>query len=188
MSATLLVPPAEEPVTLAAVKSFLRLTASDEDDLLTTMIAAARLFVEGETGLALITQTWRITREGWPSGGVITLPLAPVQSLSAARVTQNGGAVLLEPTLFALDGKGARPRLAFQPGSLPVPDVTLGGIALDLVCGYGAASAVPEPLKQAVLRLVAHWFEQRLPAQDAVRNVPAAIAMLYAPYALRRLS
>jgi uncharacterized phiE125 gp8 family phage protein len=187
MSATLLVPPAQEPVTVETVRAFLRLDDTGEDDLLALMITSARMFVEGETGLTLVSQTWRFTRDQWPLAGLITLPFAPVQSLVAVKVVRGGAEQAQDLSLFTLDGKGARPRLAFSPGSVASPDLLIGGISFDVVAGFGAADAVPGPLSQAVLRLVAHWFENRLPAQEAVKTVPPSIAMLYAPYAVRRL-
>lgn len=187
MSASLLVPPAEEPVTVDNVRAFLRLDDTGEDELLGLMIIAARMFVEGETGLTLVSQTWRFTRDQWPLSGLITLPFAPVQSLIAVNVAKGGTQHSQDLSLFTLDGKGARPRLAFSPGSVLSPDLLIGGISFDVVAGFGAADSVPGPLSQAVLRLVAFWFENRLPAQEAVKTVPASIAMLYAPYAVRRL-
>ena len=53
--------PSVEPLGLAEVKSYLRLTGSTEDTLLRTFIQAARQFCEDFTGRALITQTLTLT-------------------------------------------------------------------------------------------------------------------------------
>jgi gp6-like head-tail connector protein len=39
-------------------KAYLRIDASDEDSLLTSLITAARMFVERTLSLALITESW----------------------------------------------------------------------------------------------------------------------------------
>jgi len=57
------------------------------------------------------------------------------------------------------------------------------------VAGYGAtAAAVPAPLRQAVLRLAARWFEERgdVASCDAW-GLPGPIAALIAPFRRGRL-
>jgi len=34
-------------------------------------------------------------------------------------------------------------------------------VKVNYVAGYGAATAVPQTIKQAMLMLIAHWFENR---------------------------
>ena len=53
--------PSVEPLALADVKSYLRISGSGEDTLLNTMIEAVRVFCEEFTGRALITQTITMT-------------------------------------------------------------------------------------------------------------------------------
>jgi len=58
------------------------------------------------------------------------------------------------------------------------------------VAGYGAAASdVPQPLRQAVLLLVAHWFERREPVElgSALETVPMTVGGLLAPYRSVRL-
>jgi uncharacterized phiE125 gp8 family phage protein len=74
--------------------------------------------------------------------------------------------------------------LVFAPWGLAQPGRLAAGIELDVVCGYGdAASDVPEPLRQAIRLLVAHWYENRgLATLGAVTVLPATVAALIAPY------
>ncbi len=55
MRATLTVPPAGEPLTLAEAKLHLRVDLSDDDALITALISAAREQAEFLTGQRLIT-------------------------------------------------------------------------------------------------------------------------------------
>ena len=75
--------------------------------------------------------------------------------------------------------------IAFAPYALPPPGRAVAGIEIDVEAGYGAtASDVPEPLKQAIRQLVAHWYENRgagAPGESALR-MPATVAALIAPY------
>ncbi|MDO9125489.1 MAG: head-tail connector protein, partial [Parvibaculum sp.] len=77
------------------------------------------------------------------------------------------------------------PRVAAKRGQAwPMPATRLAGIAVDFTAGYGAAAAVPAPLKQAVLLLAAHWFENREPLGNGV-ELPLTVSALVARY--RRL-
>jgi uncharacterized phiE125 gp8 family phage protein len=59
MTPILLIAPAIEPLSLDEAKTFLRVETGDDDALITALIAAARLHVESQTHLALITQSLR---------------------------------------------------------------------------------------------------------------------------------
>lgn len=157
MTSTLIAPPGEEPVTLAEAKAFCRIDGSDEDALVNALIAAARLQVESLTGRALITQTWRLTMACAPR--LVELPVIPVAALVAAP----DGAVLQGDAVLLVE---------------PVDELTV-----DYAAGYGAAADVPGDLKQAVLTLVAYWYENR----DAVTMPPLGFDRLIASYKRVRL-
>jgi hypothetical protein len=64
-SYTLTTAPAIEPVTLAEALTFMRAASGLEDALVSTLISAAREYVENLTQRALITQTWTLTMPDW---------------------------------------------------------------------------------------------------------------------------
>lgn len=189
MTPIALTPPSSEPVSLAEAKHFLRLDAGEEDELLGTLITAARLMVEAASGRMLIEQAWRIVLDRWPPGGEIRLPLAPVTAISAARVFDLlGAAQPVASEALALD-VGADPSVIHVVGEVPETGRERGAIEIDVVAGYGASPlAVPAPLRQAVLRLTTRWFEQRgdVVGRDAAA-LPADILALVAPYRRARL-
>jgi uncharacterized phiE125 gp8 family phage protein len=182
-------PPAIEPVTLAEARQFLRLDQTDEDALLATLITAARLMIEAASGRCLIEQPWRIVLDRWPAGGEIRLPLSPLLRIDAARVYDVlGAAQAVAGASLTLD-RAADPPVIRLTGEVPEIGRTHGAIEIDIAAGYGAtAAAVPAPLRQAVLRLAARWFEQRgdVAGRDA-QALPAAIAALVAPFRRGRL-
>ena len=66
------------------------------------------------------------------------------------------------------------------------PGRIANGIAITVTAGYGpAASSVPEPLRQAVLQLVAHWYEHR--GNAVPPPIPLTIDPLIGPYRELRL-
>ena len=85
MSSILLTGPAVEPLTLAEAKEYLRVDTGDDDDVITALIAGARVHVEAQTRRALITQSWRLVRDGWPPDGRLPVLPAPLRSVDAAR-------------------------------------------------------------------------------------------------------
>ncbi len=193
MNRALIASPASEPVTLAEAKAWLRVDSSDEDQAIASLIVAARETVESATRRALIAQSWRLTLDDWPFTLLqrpdMALPLAPLASVAAVRVTDAGGQPQLAPSsLWRLVGPPDRARLAFaaQP---PRAGVVAGGIEIDCVVGYGAAADVPAPLRQAILMLVADGFENRGDGEDArTAPLPKRVAALLAPYRRGRLA
>lgn len=189
MTPLALAPPTAEPVTLTEARQFLRLDQNDEDDLLATLITAARLMIEAAAGRCLIEQPWRIVRDHWPENGEIRLPLSPIARIEAARVYDVLGAPQsVAEAALTLD-RTADPPLIRVTGELPEIGRNHGAIEIDIVAGYGAtAAAVPAPLRQAVLRLAARWFEERgdVASRDA-RALPSAVAALVAPFRRGRL-
>ncbi len=183
MPSILLTAPAVEPLSLAEAKAFLRVEHADDDDVIASLIAAARLHVEAQTRRALITQSWRLTRDAWPADGRLTVTPAPLEALTAVRVYDGGGhAAALDLQSFVVDSAGSS--IVFAPWALMQPGRSAAGIELDVTVGYGdAASDVPEPLRQAVRLLVAHWYENRgLTTPGTIMVLPATVAALLAPY------
>jgi Phage gp6-like head-tail connector protein len=212
--------PAVEPVSLAEVKTHLRIDTADEDGLLQALILTSRLHVEVALGLALITQTWSCFFDHWPQGligrgvplsppgaafasldphtalasgaNALAFPLGPVKSVDAIRVYADDGTFVSVPVAgFAIDLISRPARIARRSGtSLPAAGRALNGIEFAITAGFGAAAAdVPAPIRQALLLLVAHWYEHRDPGEigSNATHVPAAVSALLAPWTLTRL-
>lgn len=181
--------PAEEPVTLGEARAFLRLDDTSEDGLLAALITAARAVLEGETRRAFVTQSWRLLIDRFPEGAIV-MPLAPVAEVTAIRlVARNGESETVDPALYDLELGAEPPRIhPAARGTWPAPKKRAGGIAVDFTAGYGGPAAVPQALKHAVLLLVAHWFETRLPvAFEGANEIPFTVGALIAPYRRFRL-
>ena len=186
MPAILLNAPASEPVSLAEAKSYLRVEHDDDDDLIAALIAAARVQVEAQTRRALITQTWRLVRDVWPAGGALPILPVPLREVTAIGVYDADGMIQpLDVDDFHIDTVSAPAILDFGRGAPPAPGRLHAGIEIDIEAGYGDAAAdVPEPLRQAIRLLVAHWYENRriVAASGEVASLPVSVSALIAPF------
>jgi len=183
MPSILLSPPAVEPLSFAEAKAFLRVETTEDDPLIPALITAGRIHVEKQTGLALLTQAWRLVLDCWPADGRIAVKPAPLQLLTAVRVFDfDGEAHAADLQAFVPDLSTST--LSFMPFLLPMPTRIAAGIELDITAGFGdAAGDVPEPLRHAVRLLVAYWYENRAAVAGAeVAPVPPNAAALMAPY------
>jgi uncharacterized phiE125 gp8 family phage protein len=184
--------PVLEPVSLAEAKAHLRVDGTAEDPLIQSLVITSRLHIEAALGLALITQSWSYFLDRWPRGGRVTLPLRPVVAIAGIRVWDvGGGSRTLDPADFFLDGQGLPPRLApLDAAALAAPTRPVNGVEIAFTAGFGPAPAdVPAPIRHALLLLVAHWHENREPAEIEAGTgaVPAMVSELLAPYRRRRL-
>ena len=187
MSPILVAGPAVEPVTLAEAKAHLRLDGNDEDVLVGSLVTAARHTLELATRRAFVAQTWRLRLNSWPEPRTIVLPLAPVITVVAVRVIPaSGPAVTLGSALYRTAFEADPPSLIVDAAA-PNPGAASGGIEIDASYGFGAdGSAVPAPLRLAILRLLARWFERRGDGDDPV--LPADVAALVSPFCRPRLA
>jgi len=191
MSLVLTSGPATEPVTVAEAKAHLRVDGSAEDALIASLILTSRLHIEAALGLALVTQSWRLSLDGWPPLRVVEVPIRPVFSVAEVRVRNAAGdAAVLPAESYLADVASVPPRIAPGASGWPEPGRALAAIEIDLIAGFGAtAEAVPAPIRQALLLLVAHWFEHRDPIEIGSQEtrIPAAVSELLMPYRIKRL-
>lgn len=176
--------PAYEAVPLAVVRAHLRIDHNDEDGLLAGYLLAARTYVEKITSRALISQTWRMTLDAFPTEE-LALPLAPVSSVSSVTYLDDAGATqTVNASTYVVDTTTVPARLALATGSSwPTPAVRPGAVSVAFVAG-GTLSDVPEPLRQAILLLVGHWYENReaVNVGNIVTSVPFAVDALLSSY------
>ncbi|MCD7059489.1 head-tail connector protein [Pelagibacterium xiamenense] len=192
MTSYLLAGPAEEPVSLVRAKAFLRVDDAAEDGLIEALITAARIHLESTTGRALMAQSWRVVRDCWPENRVIALPVSPLIALSEVRAFDaEGNATVIDTAQFLPDGQAVPARLILPANIEGAPVLRERmGIEIDYVAGFGTEPAdVPGDLIQALLTLVAYWYEHRdaVLVAGAGSMVPAGFDRLVANYKRVRL-
>jgi uncharacterized phiE125 gp8 family phage protein len=162
------VQPATEPVTLSEAKAQCRVDISDDDAYLTALITCAREYLEEMLDLSMITQTWQARYDVFPLWEII-LPRPPMRP-AAVTVTYrdeagNDQTLLSDGNHFQVDSNIVPGRIyPLYNGVWPAVRGDENSVTVQWQAGYGAAgTAVPSILRQAMLILIAHWYEMRQP-------------------------
>lgn len=162
-----------EPVSLETAKAFLRVDGTEDDALITMLIAAAREKGEAISRLAFLTQTQEMVLDTWPVSYQLPLRRPPLQSVTSVMYLDEDG-IEATWTDYQVDARSDVGVVTFNS----VPGVALyptGAIKITYVAGFGATSdSVPARIKQALLMLIAYWYEFR-ESQD----VPGAIRQMF---------
>ena len=186
MSLTLITPPAAEPLTLAEAKAHLKVDSTADDTLIASLITAARARAEWHTGRAFVTQSWTLWLDAWPQSGLIEIPLPPIQSVTQVRVyALDDTPSVLDPSVYQVDAASAPARLTGKIDFAPPTNLrAVNAVEIAFTAGYGGASAVPQPVKQAILQIAADLYANR---GDEAEIVSSAAQALLAPYRVFKL-
>lgn len=149
--------PLIEPISIDEAKIYLRIDMDHENALMERLIKVARKLVEEYCGRALITQTHRLhfslddCREN-----AVVLPVAPFQNLTSQLKVSEGKH---ESVVSNIRINKSRPQARIMMPNFYSKDTEF---RVDYRCGYGdSALDVPDPIRQAMLLLVADLYENR---------------------------
>lgn len=166
--------PAIEPVTVEEARLALRQDIHDDDTLVAGLISAARSYAENVLRRALITQTWELVLDDWPSGNTIALPRPPLQSVTSLKYTDEDA---VEHTLasasYTVDTDSVPGRLVLKDDyAWPTDDLReAAAIRVRYVAGYGTeATDVPEMIRLAMRIFVGQLYENREKPDTAVAD------------------
>lgn len=180
--------PAVEPISLAEAKEYIRVDGSDEDSIISNLIAAARQNTELYTRCAFVSQTWRMFIDIFPasmsntwwdgvrdgaacefnSDGSIEVPLAPLQSVIHIKTYDDSDLFnILDGSNYKVSTysgvTASNGEINLKKGkSWPSVTRSKNGVEIQFIAGYGDnASDVPVQIKQAILEEVAFMYENR---------------------------
>jgi uncharacterized phiE125 gp8 family phage protein len=168
---------AEPAVTLSEAQAYVRIETGEEEAIVAGLIRTASALCESFINQVVIARAFG---EDLPaSGGWERLGASPVRSISdVEKVDENGTTSALLTGDYSIDVDSAGDGWVRVLDSVPASRVRVTGTA-----GMAASeNEVPEPIRQGILRLVAHLFTSR---DGGGGDPPAAVTALWRPY--RRL-
>ncbi len=189
-----------EPISLAEAKLHIRKATDDEDDLIESLIKAAREDAESFTCRALATQVFEYILDEFPDGE-IKLPMPPLQNLEEEGIKykdKDGIETTWEAENYIVDSD-SEPAVIIPAYGKSYPTITLypiSAIRIKYKAGYifgeGVIPAhlkIQKPITQAMLLIIGHLYENReevLVGKTATRIPSSAEELLY-PYRLWHL-
>jgi uncharacterized phiE125 gp8 family phage protein len=219
MGVRVITEPTDEPLTLEEAKSHLQVPAAitDQDATILALIMAARGIVENECRRALITQTLELNLDYFDEqanayAGLtmplcarvrpIELPMPPLISLqSVTYINGSGETVTLHDSVGSPqvdDLLVVVPSSKYSPAKVaPVAGTTWpsvasqpGAVTMRYTAGYGDdGSAIPAPIRQAMLLIVGHLFERREAVSEvtSLAELPMGVQYLLGDYIVRTI-
>jgi uncharacterized phiE125 gp8 family phage protein len=186
--------PAAEALPVRAFAEHLKLGSGFADDgsldaVLELYLRSAIAAVEARIGRALLSRefSWTVTR--WREDASQGLPIGPVSSVeSVTLVGPDGAETIVEPETWSVMRDSQRPRLVGRFGR-NLPRIPRSGHAeIRFMAGFGEDwNAVPADLRQAVLMLAAHYFENRGDGAETPVAMPFGVLVLIEAYRATRI-
>lgn len=165
----------EPIVTIAEAQAFARVETGEEEAVLAGLVRTASAICEAFVNQAVIERSFVAAIRA--SADWQRIDVGPVRSITA--VNSNGIPLPLMAYAIDIDAQGS--------GWVRIVDPAVAG-RLEVVGTAGIATSqngVPEPIRQGVLRLVAHLFNAR---DGGGGEVPSAVTALWRPYRRMRLA
>ncbi len=183
--------PAVEPISVTDVKTFLRFDNTHEDVLIGSLITTARLYVENKINRKLISQDCLLYLDKISKTRLLDIVVGPIQTVTQIQIyNANNSPTLIAPDSYELDLISYPARLFQKQADWAQETRKFNAIEITMRIGYGDNSTdVPEPIRQAMRILVAHWFERREPVilGSSAVHVPETVVSLLTPYMMVRL-
>jgi uncharacterized phiE125 gp8 family phage protein len=170
---------AEAAVSMAEAQAYARVETGEEEALLAALVRTASALCESFTGQVLVARSFE---ELLPPGGQWQrLSLTPVRAIEEVAMQAADGSATVLPVgdyEIDIDSRGDGWVRVQNSGERKIRVRGQVGMAAD-------PNGVPEPLRQGILRLIAHLFTTR---DGSGGEPPAAVTALWRPYRRMRLA
>lgn len=177
-----------ELVSLAELKTHLRIDSSDEDAYLPSLITAARIYCENYTSRTIGTKVLEGILDDFPFRNYIDLYESPVQSLTSIKYIDNNGDETTWNSSYYVTNLDIIPEKICPaygqtwPSFVPYPS---GAVRIRYTTGH-TSNNLPEAIKQSILLVAGDLYENReATTEKRVYELPFAVKALLTPYRIR---
>ena len=168
---------AEAAVSMAEAQAYARVETGEEEALLAGLVRTASALCESFTGQVLVARPFEETLPAGPEWQ--RLGLTPVRAIDeVAAIGADGSVTALPAGEYEVDIDSRGDGWVRSRNGPKIRVRGQAGMAAD-------PNGVPEPLRQGILRLIAHLFTTR---DGSGGEPPAAVTALWRPYRRMRLA
>lgn len=160
-----------------------------QDAILELYLRAAIAAIEARVGRALLQRTFSLVVSCWRDPSSLALPIGPVRAIEALTLVEpDGSEAVADAETWSAIRDSQRPRLVGRFGR-SLPKIPRAGHAeVRFSAGYGESwDEVPADLRQAVLLLAAHFYENRCDSGSIAGTMPFGVLVLIEAYRTARL-
>ena len=164
--------PSTTPVSLAEAKTHLRVTGTDDDTYITTLIDVATQTAEEFLNLKLMSQTWVLYLDEFPDYFDLLIGTLKTASIGGIKYYNDSNVITtLADSNYFID-EFHRPARVYFADDATIPDTFSrpNAVAVEFTLGFSTASNVPAPIRQAILLIIGTYYEVR---QDVVTGTIA---------------
>ncbi|MBW1612412.1 MAG: phage head-tail connector protein [Deltaproteobacteria bacterium] len=150
-----------EPVTLAEVKSHMKVYINDDDEYISSLITAAREKYEADTLRQIMEATWQLYLDRFTSQ--VNIERCPVKSIESVKYNDSGSQeqTMTKDTDYYSDVLSEPGKVRFV--NMPATDGRPNAICIEFKAGETNRANVAETDRHAIRLLAAHWYELRQP-------------------------
>lgn len=175
--------PTSTAVSLTEAKEHLRVDGTDDDTYITTLIDVATDAVQNFTRLQLMDATYILYLNCFSSE--IDLMISPVKDITAIKYYDaNNVSQSLDLNIIDPDYKDAPGKIYLAKNkSWPTTYERKNAVEIQFLVGEASASAIDDAIKQAMLLIIGHYYENRLDVVNTLnRELPMGSKHLLTPY------
>lgn len=157
MAVEVVTAPATFPVSTSEAKAHLRVTHSDEDTYIGTLIQAATKYIEQYTGRSFEERTLRLYLDKFSPS--IQLPRGPVTAVTSVQYIDTDGVLQTVASSVYTTDLISDPQwiVRLQDEVWPTTQDVINAVRVN----YTAGETSPADIKHAVLLLVGKWYDKR---------------------------
>jgi len=194
------------PVSATEFRDYTRIDDNVDTALIFAIIGAATKFCEEYTNRSFVTQTLRLSldgiaeydqriQDGFYTGpfqtfykNFIEIPKPPLISVTSIKFFDDSDTESTWATSnYYIDNVSEPARVILRDGGAYPTDLrNANGIQVNYTAGYGAASAVPEAIRVAIMQYALNLYEHRGDTEQNLTQAPTLVQNLLAPFVIRR--